>query len=336
MRKPWYRKGRGYFVTTDGGKQAKLGDTEEAAYAEWERLKASNLDCPDPYVAAVADEFLTSVKKTSSPATFDWYSRYILKFLAVNGTKLMSELKRRDLTKWIEDRFVRGARVGAVRTIKRCFNWALDEELIKTNPFARVKTPRSGRRDVLVSQETYDRVMRDIGNWRNRRPLRLFLIALRLSGARPSEVRTVTAEHFRPDLQAWVLPKHKRDKTTYARTVHLHPCLLTLTRILCHARPSGALFLNANKKPWRKNAVTDRMRRLRKKLGLPNGTVAYSMRHSFITEGLVNGVDLTTMAELTGTSVEMISRHYAHLDQKTQHLQRAACQAIRSREIAES
>jgi integrase len=333
MRKPWFRKGRGYFVTTDGGKQVKLGDTEQEAYAEWEKLKSASIDGPDPYVAAIINAFVTSIENTRSKATHAWYSPYLLAFLSEHDTKTVGQLKRHHLTRWAESKFpTKGARTAAIRSVKSCFNWAVDEEVIKSSPFARVQTPASGRRETLVTVETQNQILADLGNWRNRRPFRLVLIAMRLSGCRPGEIRVVTAEHFRSDMEAWVFARHKtKDATGITRVVHLHPCLATLSRILAWARPSGPLFLNADKQPWQKNAVVDRMRRLREKFNLPQGTVAYSFRHGYITEGIVNGVDVATMATLTGTSVEMIAKHYGHLDQKSAHLKIAAHRAIGSR-----
>ena len=46
---------------------------------------------------------------------------------------------------------------------------------------------------------------------------------------------------------------------------------------------------------------------------LPNGTTAYAMRHSVITDLVTCGLDLLTVAQLSGTSVTMIERHYGHL-----------------------
>jgi site-specific recombinase XerD len=47
--------------------------------------------------------------------------------------------------------------------------------------------------------------------------------------------------------------------------------------------------------------------------GLPPGTVLYTLRHSTITDLVVGGLDLLTVAQLSGASVEMIERHHGHL-----------------------
>ena len=46
---------------------------------------------------------------------------------------------------------------------------------------------------------------------------------------------------------------------------------------------------------------------------LSSAVTAYSIRHSVITDLVTGGLDLLTVAQLSGTSVAMIERHYGHL-----------------------
>ena len=46
---------------------------------------------------------------------------------------------------------------------------------------------------------------------------------------------------------------------------------------------------------------------------LSPSTTAYTLRHSVITDLVTDGLDLLTVAQLSGTSVTMIERHYGHL-----------------------
>ena len=46
---------------------------------------------------------------------------------------------------------------------------------------------------------------------------------------------------------------------------------------------------------------------------LPAGTTAYTLRHSVISDLVHDGLDLLTVAQISGTSVAMIERHYGHL-----------------------
>jgi hypothetical protein len=70
----------------------------------------------------------------------------------------------------------------------------------------------------------------------------------------------------------------------------------------------GPLFTNSRGKPWTKNAIVLRFARLRNKLKLPKGLIAYALRHTYITEALVNEVPISTVADLAGNSERMIRR----------------------------
>ncbi len=106
-------------------------------------------------------------------------------------------------------------------------------------------------------------------------------------------------------------------------------------RRLVAKHPTGPLFRNSRGKPWNRNAIRCRFRRLRKKLNLDKGVVAYAYRHTYTTAGLEGGVPIATMAELLGhTSTDMINEHYGHLDQRTAHLREAARRAAGPREGA--
>ena len=46
---------------------------------------------------------------------------------------------------------------------------------------------------------------------------------------------------------------------------------------------------------------------------LPSEATAYTLRHSTITDLVRAGLPLLTIAQISGTSAEMIERHYGHL-----------------------
>jgi site-specific recombinase XerD len=129
-------------------------------------------------------------------------------------------------------------------------------------------------------------------------------------------------------------PAFCRRSTTVIRrplVIYLSPCLQTLTRIAMAAKGGqGPLFVNARGHAWRSNAINLRIRRLREKPGLPDGTVAYSHRHSFATQAILNGTDVATVAELLGHGdVGMIQKHYGHLAGEAEHLKAAAAKAVK-------
>ncbi len=73
------------------------------------------------------------------------------------------------------------------------------------------------------------------------------------------------------------------------------------------------LFIRTSGKQWARDGWDWFIKRAAKTAGLPENTVAYTLRHSVITDLIGVGLDALTVARLSGTSLEMIDRHYGHL-----------------------
>ena len=71
--------------------------------------------------------------------------------------------------------------------------------------------------------------------------------------------------------------------------------------------------MTINGKPWDKNSWKLPIAAAVKAADLPVGATAYTLRHSTITDLVQAGLPLLTIAQISGTSAEMIERHYGHL-----------------------
>jgi integrase len=264
---------------------------------------------------------------THDERTYWWYRKYLQSFCDLHGALRASELKPLHLTAWLEaNPGWQASRRHAIIAVKRCFKWADEEGLIDRNPFRAVKKPAVGRRERILTPAEKQEILQTIRD----RPFREFVFALYETGCRPSEVARVTAENFDEERGLWVFQQHKaRRKTGKPRIVYLTPAMVELTKALVARYPEGPLFRgNRNKKAFTRNGIRCRFRRLRKKLPHLKGVVSYTARHTYTNEALCNGVGLLEVAELLGhSSTEMVEQHYAHLDQKTQHMLEAAKKA---------
>lgn len=77
--------------------------------------------------------------------------------------------------------------------------------------------------------------------------------------------------------------------------------------------PNAPLFMRGNGKAWDKNTWKQPIAAAVAAAGLPNSASAYTLRHSTITDLVSAGLPLLTIAQISGTSAEMIERHYGHL-----------------------
>jgi integrase len=276
------------------------------------------------HVATVCDLFLDYSQKHHASDTFRGYRDFLQDFCGLYGTLLARELKPLHVSRWLDSHpGWRGSRRNAVVALKRAFNWADAEGLLQPNPIKAVTKPPQRRRDrVLTAQEREDIVgaIKDPS-------FREFVFALMETGARPGEVRRVTAADVNLDLGVWTFRQQKTAKRTgKPRVIYLTPAMVELTRRLAAKYPEGPLFRGPrSKRGYTRNGVRCRFRNLRQRLPHLSGVISYTLRHSFATQALVNGVGIAQLAELMGhVDTGMVSGHYAHLAGDVHHMREAA------------
>jgi len=333
--KPWFRKQDGWWYVTRSvnGKrrQVKLvrgADQEEAAYRRFFEVMADAgfLEPSDEITFnELAARFLSWSQRENKPKTNESYVWFISKFDEFHQGRV-TDLLKCHVDQWVDGKpWNRTTRRHAITCIKRVVNWGFEEGHLKTYPagLRKLKRPKSGRRETLISDEDHQRMI-DASD----EAFANFLVALRGTGARPKEVRDITAEMVNLDVGVWIIHEHKTAEATATekpRIIYLTPVVLKLSAELVAAHPSGPIFRNSKGTSWTSSAVGCRMKRLRKKLKLPAGTVAYAYRHTFCTRGLESGIAMADMAELLGHSdSRMLFEHYGHLGQKPQRLRELA------------
>lgn len=77
--------------------------------------------------------------------------------------------------------------------------------------------------------------------------------------------------------------------------------------------PTAPIFMRSNGMAWNKDSWKLPIAAAVKAAGLPAEATAYTLRHSTITDLVRAGLPLLTIAQISGTSAEMIERHYGHL-----------------------
>lgn len=106
----------------------------------------------------------------------------------------------------------------------------------------------------------------------------------------------------------------ERDKAGDGRAILLPDSVVTLFKEQSRSKlPAAPLFARADGKAWDKDAWKGPIKDAVQASGLPPAATAYTLRHSTITDLVTGGLDLMTVAQVSGTSVRMIELHYAHL-----------------------
>jgi integrase len=81
--------------------------------------------------------------------------------------------------------------------------------------------------------------------------------------------------------------------------------------------PSAYLLTRDDGKPWGHSDWDEEVKAAASRAKLPAGTCLYTLRHSFITQALLDGVSTLEVSKIVGTSLAMIEKHYGHLVHET-------------------
>ncbi|GGD84252.1 tyrosine-type recombinase/integrase [Croceicoccus mobilis] len=77
--------------------------------------------------------------------------------------------------------------------------------------------------------------------------------------------------------------------------------------------PAASIFRRKDGRKWTKDAWKNPIKAAVSSAKLPLSATAYTLRHSVITDLIRERLPALTVAQLSGTSVAMIERHYGHL-----------------------
>jgi integrase len=266
--KPFFKRGRGLWYVEVDRRQHNLGPDREQAFSRYHELMRSRPREPDPsLVLGVLDAFLEWVRQNAAGRTYEWYRRHCREFArAVPPLLSVAELKPFHVTQVLNarDGWSSTTRHGFCRAVQRAFRWAEQQGLIDRSPLAHLKKPKARRREVLITQAEFDRIL---ASYRDEE-FRNLLVAAWETGARPQELVRVEARHVDLALCRWVFPIDESKGETSPRVVYLNETVLEISRRLMRRYPNGPLFRNSDGKPWNRFSLNCAFSRLQVRVGL--------------------------------------------------------------------
>lgn len=254
------------------------------------------------------------------------------------GARLVSALILYHLERWVADHANWSSvdtKAKVVSQVQAAFNWATRRRLISQNPFAGFSLTGGNRRRPMTAEE-FRKLWAACrgGKQSGSRPssgrrLREFLLFMKLSGARPAEVRDLRWDQIDAEHDLVILEHHKTSKKTgEARVLILVRRLVMLLQTIRERDGgTGFVFQTTRGGPWSRNAPSQKLRRLRKRAGIPDDAVLYGLRHRFATTALLRGLDLKIVATLMGHRTTRMTEHYVHAAKAFRHLHGAMEQA---------
>ena len=147
--KPWFREGRGWFVTIDG-KQVNLGKDKNQAYKRFHELMAEPkrpAKSIHPFVSDVLDDFLHWTKNNRAPATYDTCRTRLQSLLdSLPQGLTVQQLRPFHIQNWLDDHpnWSNTSGRSNVATAQRALNWAVKMGHIAASPIAFFEKPPPG------------------------------------------------------------------------------------------------------------------------------------------------------------------------------------------------
>jgi site-specific recombinase XerD len=310
--------------------QAKRYDQAVKAALEWFRQadmgvvphKLTVKDVCDAHVKAIRRDNAKKADRTASDF------RRLIESDALGSIEL-GKLKRADLEEWrnrmasAPAKLGRGDRVKTTprtaATINRdivplraALNRALDNGLIASDlPWRVALRPIKNadrRRDIYLDRAQRSALLEKAGAG-----IKPFLKALSLLPLRPGALAALTAGDYSPKLKTLRIGT---DKAGSERRITLPKPTADFVAELAKGKlPAAPLLATADGGHWTKDRWKRPIRDAVKAAKLPAAATAYALRHSVITDLVTGGLDLLTIAQISGTSVAMIEKHYGHLRQ---------------------
>lgn len=303
-------------------------DVAVKAASEWiERMDAKGGDKEVQTVADACERYVIHLKDNKGEATAadaqSRYRRWVLSHsLAAIELHRLSREDCRDFRRDLVNAPVTRTKSGEkterskdtvnrdVTALRAALNFAFAEGFVKSD-FAWRETlkpfEKAGRRRELY----LDRAQREALITNAQADLSAFLRGLAILPLRPGALAALPASAF--DSRLSVLSVGK-DKHGQDRKLKLPPGIARLFEQAClNKRATQPIFTRADGSAWHKDAWKHPVKDAARLAGLPPEVTAYTLRHSIITDLVHEGLDLMTVAQISGTSVAMIENHYSHL-----------------------
>lgn len=337
----FYASKRGFFTTYKGQRyRLKTCDVDDspdgpnftAAQEEFKRIKADVRPVmPGDMTAGAAVRRWVEHLETGSLSTVVAVRSLFKGFLAAFGKVDVRDLRNRHVFEWIDSNkeWAISTRYNALMRVKSCFAWNAHLGYISADPLATLFVPSGWKqvprdeRFVLPDDLAELLLSTAKGIWRD------FLTGLARTGARPAELANATRKNYDPERHRIVhrgnpAPgdyRHKNArKTGKDRFIYLDPETEEIVRR--NARAGSLLFPAKRGTRWYNSKIFCRWRSLLKQRAVSDWLAAhcherrhvipYSFRHTFITDRIKRGQSIALIADLCGTSVRMIEKHYSH------------------------
>lgn len=231
--KPWFRKSRGVWMVQIAGVQHNLGPDQEQAFRLYHDLmrQPAKKQVVGDSVVAIIDRYLDLCQEHRAAETYEWYRYRVQLFVTyIDKTLTVGRLKHFHIDDWLREHpdWSSGTKHGMVRSAQRALRWATRKGYIERSPITDYEKPRPGKRNVVITPERFDQILRLV----RKQPFRDLLTITWETGCRPQESLVVEARHVDLANARWVFPADEAKTSPNSLYVKLISTVSTLADVV--------------------------------------------------------------------------------------------------------
>lgn len=260
------------------------------------------------------EEFLIHSKAIHTDKTTRTYKTTFKIFLDSIGNIFLSSIEEKNIKQYIDYRITSASVFQARKdliNLSSCFNWAISEGYISTNPCLKVTKVRVPQKMPLFFSEVEFKKLIDTIDNQDIKDLIIFAVN---TGCRQMEILTI--EWNQIDLNRKILLLDNQTHITKSKKIRSIPLnrhvIDVVNRRMILSSNSQKLFTLQGKEITAKQIQT-KSRYYIKQAGLNTKLNFHSLRHTFASWLVQRGISLYQVSKLLGHSDLKVTQIYAHL-----------------------
>ncbi len=263
------------------------------------------------------NEFLEYSSGVHSRKTIRTHKTAFREFIRVEGNRPLQSIGIREIEHFLSKKKMEASEWTARKyygSLASAFEKAVHWELIKENPFRKVKKPKPPEvLPLFFSEDEFNTLLSSVQS----RDFRELCITALLSGLRLGELLALHWIDLDFTLKV-IQVKNSETFTTKSRKNRIVPMSDELFRLLRERKEnirneSAFVFHNKKGKPLKEQTISQRFKKYVIDAGINDKLHFHSLRHSFATHLVKKGVPLFAIQKLLGHSTSKTTEIYSHL-----------------------
>lgn len=253
-----------------------------------------------------------------SPKTLDNYQHSLNVFSSkvhITAKKISTDDMREYIVYLSSERCLKESSLQThINTLRSFFAWLLAEGAIRKNPMLKIKSLKISKKNLRqsLSSDELERLRNSCVSYKER-ALVEFLVS---TGCRLNELCAIDLA----DMDFYNKKVVVHGKGGKDRTVYFSARAKLMIEKYCAARKGGAALIVSDRKPYlplKSRAIQRALQKIGERAELAHRVHPHLLRHTFATNALNSGMDITVIQKLLGHEDISTTQIYAHVSQET-------------------